>query len=411
MDTMGSSEERLNADVLIVVGDGVDRIDGIAGRVLGCALSSTGLRVALVEEAPSDNTDDGVMTVTSANRPMLETLGLWEPLSERAVPIQALRILERNSRQVLEYEAQDLGFEPFGWTLSTRHFREVLTSALRTGEAQVLEGALRNLSFDDDTVQGSLSDGRELTARLVVADDGALSPIRGMAGVDSTLWDSGQTRIRCLVTHTESQDGYAYQQFLPGGPFVILPRTDLQSWIFWTDRHPRARALMALKDEDYLAELSVRLDGVFGTLTEIGPRVATPVTSRFAGAHATRRLALVGSSAMQTHEGLGLGCDHAFRDAAALAEVVTETFHMGLDIGDAAALSRYQRWRRPDAFTGLVATEVITRLFSNDFLPLRLGRGFGLAVMARLGPLKKALLQQATTPGGTAPRLLRGEAL
>lgn len=69
-------------------------------------------------------------------------------------------------------------------------------------------------------------DGRELTARLLVGADGAHSPVRRWAEIESRGWDYGRMGV---VATLQLQSGgvaglkTAYQRFLPTGPVAFLP--------------------------------------------------------------------------------------------------------------------------------------------------------------------------------------------
>src|SRR3546814_3690524 len=63
------------------------------------------------------------------------------------------------------------------------------------------------------------------------------------------------------------------------------------------------------------------------------------------------------------HPIAGQGLNLGLRDVAALAEVLVEGARLGLDLGDAALLARYQRWRGLDNLMVSLATDGLTRLF------------------------------------------------
>ena len=68
-------------------------------------------------------------------------------------------------------------------------------------------------------------------------------------------------------------------------------------------------------------------------------------------------------------------------------------------------------WRRFDTFQMGVTTDVLNRMFSNDFGPLRAVRDIGLGLVDRTPPLKNLFIRQAAGLTGEVPRLLKGEAL
>ena len=56
-------------------------------------------------------------------------------------------------------------------------------------------------------------------------------------------------------------------------------------------------------------------------------------------------------------------------------------------------------------------TDLLTRLFSNDFGPLKLARDLGMAAVNRMPPLKKFFMRHAMGMVGDLPRMIRGERL
>jgi 2-octaprenyl-6-methoxyphenol hydroxylase len=123
------------------------------------------------------------------------------------------------------------------------------------------------------------------------------------------------------------------------------------------------------------------------------------------------RLALVGDAAHGIHPIAGQGLNLGLRDVAALAEVIVEASNLGIDIGSREVLERYARWRRFDVMTLIAVTDGLTRLFSNDVLPLRLARDLGLAAVNGAPPLKRFFMRHATGAVGDLPRLMRGQPL
>ena len=123
------------------------------------------------------------------------------------------------------------------------------------------------------------------------------------------------------------------------------------------------------------------------------------------------RIALVGDAAHVIHPIAGQGLNMGLRDVAALAEAIVDAARLGLDVGGADVLERYQRWRRFDTMAMGVATDGLNRLFSNEFDVLRLMRDVGLGLVDRMPALKSFFIREAAGVTGEVPKLLRGEAL
>ena len=99
------------------------------------------------------------------------------------------------------------------------------------------------------------------------------------------------------------------------------------------------------------------------------------------------------------------------KDVAALAEVIVDAARLGLDVGTATVLDRYQRWRRFDTMTMGLATDGLNRLFSNQSSVLRVVRDIGLGLVDRVPNLKSLFIREAAGLVGEVPKLMRGQSL
>ncbi len=64
-----------------------------------------------------------------------------------------------------------------------------------------------------------------------------------------------------------------------------------------------------------------------------------------------------------------------------------------------------------DVTTRSAAIDLLNRSLLSDFLPAQGARGFGLYMIDRIGPLRRALMREGVMPAAAQPRLMRGEAL
>jgi 2-octaprenyl-6-methoxyphenol hydroxylase len=106
-------------------------------------------------------------------------------------------------------------------------------------------------------------------------------------------------------------------------------------------------------------------------------------------------------------QGLNLG----LRDAATIGELGAAAHRQGADVGADALLAEYDRLRRRDIASRTLAVDLLNRSLLTDFLPVQGLRGFGLYLLDRIGPLRRAVMREGIAPAADAPRLMRGEAL
>ncbi len=421
MSRPGPRAQEYDVDVLIVGG-------GFVGASLAAALAGSGVSACMVDRAdPGESllaTFDGrAFAISAANQRMLAGIGLWPELQAAAAPILDIRVSDGQSLLFLHYDHADVGEGPMGYMVENHHLRRALHRRLADcdGLVNLAPAQVSALERSPGGIIAELAGGGRVRARLVVGADGRGSDTRKRAGIGLTRWDYGQTGIVCTVRHAREHDFVAHERFLPAGPFAILPlmgdepakapgRADRAS-IVWTERDELAPAIMALDDEAFTAELCRRFGDFLGRVEVIGPRWAYPLSLQFAKRTVDHRLVLVGDAAHGMHPIAGQGLNMGLRDVATLAEVLVEAHRLGLDVGAATGLERYQRWRRFDNAAMLAATDALNRLFSNDVAPLRLARDLGLAAVEKMPPLKKLFMRHAMGVVGELPKLLRGQPL
>ncbi len=419
------TQAAIGVEVVIVGG-------GMVGMTLAAALGGAGIPVALVDaQAAAALTDaeyDGRSSaIAYGSQQALAGIGVWPAMRAEAQPILDIRVSDGDagggvSRLFLHYDHRDLHraagpAAPLGYIVENRAIRRALLARLAelpavTHFAPAAVGDVRRGPAGATVV---LRDGRRLNGRLVVAADGARSAVRAGAGIAVAGWTYPQTGIVCTVGHEKPHRGVAHEHFLPAGPFAMLPMTpdgrQNRSSIVWTERNDLVPSMLALSADEFAAEIERRFGDALGRLAVIGGRFAYPLRLLHAARYVDTRLALIGDAAHVIHPIAGQGLNLGLRDVAALAEALVDARRLGLDIGAAGALDRYQRWRRFDTLLLMAVTDGLNRLFSNDLAPLRLARDLGLAAVHRLPPVKRLLMRQAMGVLGELPRLVRGERL
>ena len=391
---------------------------GMVGTLLAVALGSAGIDVAVIDRetvrSTTDHAFDGrASAIAAGSQRVLAALGVWDAMAHAAAPILEIRVSDGASPLFLHYSHDDIGDGPLGYIVENQAIRQALTDAAAALPCvRVLDGrTVEALDRAPGHATAALGDGTSVRARVAFAADGRVSPTRQAAGIKTTDWRYPQVGIVCTVAHRRPHRGVAQEHFLPAGPFAILPLTGNRSSIVWTERDDLAPTLLALPEEDFTAELSLRFGDYLGDLRVEGPRFSYPLALSHAEAYVAPRLALVGDAAHAIHPIAGQGLNLGIRDVAALAEVVVDATRLGLDPGATTVLDRYQRWRRFDNLVMLAVTDGLNRLFSNDIGPVKLARDAGLAAVDRLPPLKRVFMSHAMGLVGELPRLVRGAPL
>lgn len=402
---MTASPSQLDYDLTIAGG-------GIVGLTLACALMSSGLRIALIEARPKDAGLDfrRAYAVTLMSGKIFSGLGIWDEILPQITTFRQIRLAEEFYPEVVQLRSQDLGTANLGYVAEHRVLLKALHHKLEQAEnvEWLCPATLISSDYQANAVEMQIEqDGqrRVVRSRLLVAADGSRSQIRQAAGIGTQGWQYWQSCVTAVIRSEQSHDSVAREHFWTSGPFATLPLPGNRSQIVLTAPHAEAKALMALSDREFLAELDRRYAGQLGQLELVDKRLMFPVQLMHSDRYTQHRLALIGDAAHCCHPVGGQGLNMGIRDAAALAQVLQAASQRGEDLGDRRVLRRYERWRRLENWIILGFTDLLDRTFSNRWLPLLVARRLGLWTMQRVRLLKFLALRLMTGLTGRSPAL------
>ncbi len=401
-----------NVDIAIVGGS-------LTGAATALAAAQAGFRVVVIDQLAAhtqvEQDFDGrsyAMALTSVR--LLKALGLWTDLVETAQPILKIKVADGSSNTgpsplFMQFDHAEIEEGPMGHMVEDRFLRPLLQQEMACYEIiEYIAGtALIEQAISGSEMQLTLSDGRQISTRLLIGADGRKSPSAGRAGINRIGWEYVQTALVCAIQHEIPHGGVACQYFLPAGPLAILPLTENRASIVWSETAKNAKQIMALSEAEYLSVLQPRIGDYLGKISMAGKRYSYPLDLTLAESFVAPRLALIGDAAHGLHPIAGQGLNAGLRDIAALVQVLKEAKLRGEDIGASATLMRYQEWRRFDATSLALATDAFNRLFSNDNSLLRLGRDMGMAIINAVPKARRSFIREAAGLTGTLPDLMR----
>ena len=394
---------------------------GLVGASLACALSGHGLRIALIEAVPySADTqpayDDRAIALAAGTQRVFAALGLWPAVAGRATPIHRIHVSDRGRFGFMRLDRAEEGVAALGYVALGRDLGAVLGARLAQLEDVDLlcPARVTGVEFAADHANVRIEDAngeRHLSARLLVAADGAQSVMRDLLAIPTTVWDYQQTAVITNVTPERAHDNVAYERFTDSGPLALLPMSDDRCALVWTLRDDQVDAVMALDDAAFLARLQERFGRRLGRLTRVGKRSAYPLRLVRARESVRPRLALIGNAAHTLHPIAGQGFNLGLRDVAALVDVLLAAQRAGRDIGDPAVLTEYAEWRRTDHRRVIAFTDGLTRIFASPLPPVAWARDLGMLALDLLPPAKRMFARLTMGKAGRLPRLARGLSL
>jgi ubiquinone biosynthesis UbiH/UbiF/VisC/COQ6 family hydroxylase len=391
-----SSRRRGSLDIAVVGG-------GMVGAAAALALARAGFAVALVDTrepaawAATDDVDLRVVGLATSSIALLDRLGVWTPIrAARASGYGRMVVWDAENGATLRFDAADEGRDVLGYIVENNLVQATLWHALDdAGVRRFVPGEVVGYTERDDRAQLELADGQLVSARLVVAADGADSPLRAMVGIGTHGRDYAQRGVVAHVGTARAHERTAWQRFLPSGPLAFLPLDDGRCSIVWTLPEDEATRVMALDDDAFRDTLGVASDFRLGPIVSVSRRAAFPLRLKLADRYQSGRLVLLGDAAHAVHPLAGQGVNLGLRDVEELRDTLVDARDAGRDIAATHVLRRYARRRRSADGLDAWSFDALGRIYAWQAGPLVAARGLGIRALNALAPVKSRLARHA----------------
>lgn len=378
---------------------------GMAGATLAWGLNTIlgperALNIAIIEASQDDNNHAGfdarVIALSYGSKQILEQLNLWQDYRNLVTPIEKISVTDRKHCGFTTLLPQEYNLPHLGYVVELADSGRLLMNKLASDNKVTWfrPNSIETLKQHQDSVEVTLADGQALSAKLMVAADGAFSKVRQLLNIDKTLTDFGQSAIIANVETSAKHHGEAFERFTEHGPLAFLPMSQGRSSVVWSMASEDVADVMALDEAEFLAQLQKAFGFRLGTLVKTGKRFSYPLIQNVANAHIHHRTALVGNAAQALHPIAGQGFNLGLRDVAALIDKLIHAVNNVQDIGAFNVLNSYQKARVDDQAQTINATSSLVSLFSNNHWPLVIGRNVALHLTDSLSPLKKPVAEQ-----------------
>ncbi|PKM35245.1 MAG: 2-octaprenyl-6-methoxyphenyl hydroxylase [Gammaproteobacteria bacterium HGW-Gammaproteobacteria-10] len=398
---------RTQYDALVIGG-------GLAGNCLALALEGSGLEIAMVEAQSREQlqnswTGDRALALAAGTVTMLDALGAWQGVSDKAAPIEDIHVSDRGHFGKTRLSAKKEGVKALGYVIKARDIESHVADLVeRTGVVKLCPARLAGLASTDSDIGASLKYRDEsitLTAKLLIGADGGNSSVRKLLDIGQQTTEYGQTALVTTVNCSLPHRNTAFERFTVSGPLALLPIEGNQCAVVWTNTHRDAESLMSVSDEEFIERLQECFGYRLGELSLAAPRRAFPLTLVQAETMVKGRAVIIGNAVHQLHPVAGQGFNLGLRDVVQLAEMLIEQAKRKRDIGDSMFLRGYAQARRKDLNKIISFTDNVVRIFSNDWIALAAARNLGLALLDTLPGGKSLLTRHAMGLAGRLPRV------
>lgn len=399
------------ADIVIAGG-------GMIGTSLALALAPLGLNVVVVEAVArkavqQPSFDDRTTALSRSTQRMFEAVGIWDKVVAAATPIRNIHVSDKGRFGFSHIDADEQGVEALGYVVINRVLGNVLQSHLDATDGVTVRCPARVeavATSAGDAVVTVVENGQSsrLRCKLLVAADGARSTVRDLLGITATTSDYGQHAVIGNLCCEMPLDGRAFERFTPAGPLAILPLADARAGFVWTVSADDAERVLALNDEDFLAELQAEFGYRLGRFSRVGARSAYPLVLSKALRLTATRSVLIGNAAHGLHPVSAQGFNLGMRDVAALCDCIADHFKKASDPGCELVLERYAQWRQSDQKKLVHFTDSLVRIFGSHRAGVRTLRDIGMLGFDLIPGVRSLFAKHTMGLAGELPRLSRG---
>ena len=208
---------------------------GLVGASLACAIAqqenAQSLRIALIEAGSDvqhfsgENFDPRVVALTQASQELLTSIGVWDEIAqERICAYRDMHVWDGEGTAEIHFNCAEVRARQLGHIVENSVILASLQNKITQHTNITLIQPARIVTLNNGSgVEVELDTGEILSARLLIAADGAQSKVRELAEFETREWDYGHKAIVTTVQTELPNQATAWQRFVRTGPLAFLP--------------------------------------------------------------------------------------------------------------------------------------------------------------------------------------------
>jgi len=388
-----------NFDCIVVGG-------GMIGSACALSLANLGLKIAIVEVKPckpyekQSPFDLRVSAISIATQQLLEQLEVWASLTQkRLCPYARLGVWE-TELSYTEFDAESIKQPVLGHIVENRALQLSLWESIERNHniTSFCPNSLLSFQQNAENVIVDL-ENESITAKLLIAADGANSKVRALANIGVTGWDYSQSAMLIDVETKLLQQDITWQQFYPTGPVAMLPlsgRSGLGGYasLVWYHQKSEIKRLSSLSHDDLSVAIMEHFPKRLGKI-KVVDKASFPLSRKHANTYQNKRVILLGDAAHTINPMAGQGVNIGFKDVKALQHIIAEAIGNGETWSEPKTLARYEKQRRTDNLLMMTAMDALYNSFSHPSTLAKITRNVGLILANRSGIIKSKALAYA----------------
>ncbi|WP_047532769.1 FAD-dependent monooxygenase [Methylotenera sp. N17] len=376
-------------DTIVIVGGGP------VGLALALALQQKAIPFKVLEARPQGaaHQDTRALALSYGTKLVLERLGVWAQVEPHATAIQTIHISQRGGLGRTKLQAQEHQLPALGYVVSYGALMQALDSAI-DHQHVLYQAAARAILPRDHHAEVSFEVAGKTeqlrSALLVIADGGrSLEEVPGlMRETKAYGHDALVSKVKAEMPH----NNVAYERFTATGPMALLPNGASDFSLVWTGEKDMVDRLLTLDDATFLSELHAAFGDRVGQFLSIEKRMSFPLKLSSLSMTDAAHVVVIGNAAQTMHPVAGQGFNVGMRDAWTLVDLIANT--SAAQLGGAPMLAEYRQRRQADTRGGLLFTDFLVNVFTNQTLGVASLRGLGLAMLQHFPPIKRVLVNK-----------------
>ena len=377
---------------IIIVGGGP------VGSVLALLLANQGIATTVLEARPQGaaHLDNRALALSYGSRRILEKLGLWGDLAAYATAINTIHVSQKGSVGRTLLHASDYKQEALGYVLSYGALSAALDQVLSSHpnvnfQFEATAERIQHNAHQATVTYQHKGKSQSLSSALVVLADGGRS-LDDLAGLERETKEYGHDALISKVRAELPHNNIAYERFTGNGPIALLPNGQRDFSLVWTGKKELIAPLLTLNDAEFLEKFHQQFGDRVGKFLSVEKRICFPLKMSQLSVTDMEHIVVIGNAAQTMHPVAGQGFNVGLRDAESLAQYIIK--NGDTDLGSAEMLDAYISSRKRDTKGGLMFTDFLVNVFSNDILGVSGLRATGLGLLDVVTPIKRHLVSK-----------------
>jgi 2-octaprenyl-6-methoxyphenol hydroxylase len=379
----------MHSNPILIVGGGP------VGLALALSLQQKNMPFKVLEARAqgASHQDKRALALSYGTKQILETLGVWSNVATHATAIDTIHISQRGGFGRTKLNAHEHQLPALGYVVSYGALMQALDSAINHQHV-MYEAIAREILPQQNHAEVHFDYAAQpqqlCSAMVVIADGGrSLDEIPGLVRETKAYGhDALVSKVRAQMPHRN----IAYERFTPTGPMALLPNGEHDFSLVWTGEKSMVDRLLFLDDTTFLQELYQAFGDRVGQFLRVEKRMSFPLKLSSLSMVETPHVVVIGNAAQTMHPVAGQGFNVGMRDAWTLVGLLAKT--PSNEWGTSKMLDSYRQHRQTDTRGGLLFTDFLVNVFTNQTLGVATMRGLGLALLEYLPPVKRLLVNK-----------------